>query len=150
MSLKGLLEKQKHDRFRIVEEGEYQEQLPMIAFCFGKDCYCLEIEDVVELVENQKIKTYPVPVDGHAGVVNVRGKVFTVIALNQEIKDDYKLMILHDEDGEAFCIPVNNVQKFLAPTAEGLGNVLSFNGKPVIKTTPREILDRSAEVRHVS
>lgn len=97
--------------------------------------FLIPISEIVEVSEMLPIRLYPVKIDGHLGMINLRGKVIPVISMERfggtaTWKSSDRLVIVHADETEKLAVIVNTVKK-ITTTESHSGSMMTLENKPV-------------------
>jgi len=135
-----------NNQMRPDPESTVKEKTVFIYIELNNSAILIPIIQVKEVSEILPIRPYPISVEGHIGIVNLRGNIIPVFSiswlLNREQFDDFhkeiaganRLVILSKENGTVFSIIAKSIDKVaLDKTEQAKGTVKVFDR--VVKIT---------------
>ncbi|MFA6236302.1 MAG: chemotaxis protein CheW [Bacteriovorax sp.] len=139
MSAKNIFEEQFKSRSAesqddLVEENVY------LQIVNNQSSFIIPIEDVREVAEYMPIKPYPVQVNGHLGVISIRGSVVPILSLSNltgqceqlDKNSTVRILILQLDGQDVFGIIAESVRKISLSSELSI----SSNNKVTIENSP--------------
>lgn len=104
------------DQFDDINSFEEHSHIFLLTFDINMSKFAIEFNHIQEVLEHFKPTPYPFEVDGHVGVINLRGNVIPIInPFEEEVSslnsDSTKIIILDSKDKHSVGIVVENVKK---------------------------------------
>lgn len=139
MSPKNIFEQQFKSRAAETQEVVIEESV-YLQIVNNESSFIIPIEDVREVAEYMPIKPYPVQVNGHLGVISIRGSVVPILSLSNmtgqceklDKNSNVRILILQLDGQEVFGIIAESVRKISLSSEMDI----SSNTKVTIENSP--------------
>lgn len=134
-----ILEEQKSIKQQLAQEKLVQETVSFLQFTFEGSRYLSPIQSVQEVLEIIPVAKYPIKVNGHVGVINIRGRIVPVIAHKEQLVTQADKMIILILNEACVAIRVSQVKKIKMSTNEFETRLNNKHGIVQLSDGPAEI-----------